>query len=212
MSHVFDHFRHFGVQRPGIGYRKVPNDTENTEGYRRKPKNTEGYRRIPRDTEGHRRTPKDPEGCRRIPKCAEGCRRMPRRSSNMQAASQVFNPLSLFPFHAKPGLTRPWHPRRAQDAPKRGPRAVSIFFPGSWGAQGGKKGVQEGLETEKVERRRRRRHDHVKKGRQRCKKAAQVRPRAAQGAHQTLRIVGFTRAKRIFIISLLHFIFTPAGR
>ena len=103
-----------------------------------------GHLRIPRDTEGHRRTPKDPEGCRRIPKGAEGCRRMPRRSSNMQAASQVFNPLSLFPFHAKPGLTRPWHPRRAQDAPKRGPRAVSIFFSGSWGAKGGKKGGPRG--------------------------------------------------------------------
>ena len=151
MSHVFDHVRHFGVQRPGIGYRKVPNDTENTEGYRRKPKNTEGYRRIPRDTEGHRRTPKDPEGCRRIPKGAEGCRRMPRRSSNMQAASQVFNPLSLFPFHAKPGLTRPWHPRRAQDAPKRGPRAVSIFFFRLLGApRAEKKGSKRGLRRERL--------------------------------------------------------------
>ena len=140
MSHVFDHFRHFGVQRPGIGYRKVPNDTENTEGYRRKPKNTEGYRRIPRDTEGHRRTPKDPEGCRRIPKGAEGCRRMPRRSSNMQAASQVFNPLSLFPFHAKPGSDTPLAPKTGPRRAQEGSKSGFNFFFRLLGRQGRKKG------------------------------------------------------------------------
>ena len=175
MSHVFDHFRHFGVQRPGIGYRKVPNDTENTEGYRRIPKDTEGYRGIRKDTEGHRRIPKDAEGYRRVPKDAEGCRDGV-RTCRPQARSSIH----CRSFRSMPNQVS--HAPDTQDGPKTRPRGVQerfqFFCSGSWGAEGGKKGVQEGLETGKVERRRRRRHDHVEKGRQRSKRPAQGRPKA----------------------------------
>ena len=150
--------------------------------------------------------PKDTEGCRRMPKDAatefEHAGRKPGLQS-IVALSVPCQTRSDTPLAPKTG------PRRAQEGSKSG---FNFFFPALGAPRAEKRGVQEGLETGKVERRRRRRHDHVEKGRQRSKKAAQVRPRAPQGAHQTLRIVGFARAKRIFFILLLNFIFTPAGR
>ena len=97
----------------------------------------------------------------------------------------------------------------AKTRPRRAQEGFDLFVFGSWGAKGRKRGVQEGLETGKVERRRRRRHDHVAKGRQRSKKAAQVRPKRPP---LTFKIIGFTIVKRIFFISLLNIMFTPAGR
>ena len=99
-------------------------------------------------------------------------------------------------------------PGGAQEGYKRG----FIFFFSLLGAPlGAKRVVQERLQTRKSAPRRRLRHDHVENGRYHYEKAAQVRPKVPQDVHQTLRIVGFTRAKRTFFITLLNLILTVAG-
>ena len=100
-------------------------------------------------------------------------------------------------------------PSAAQKAPHE---RCNFFFSAPWAPRGRKKKVQEGPRTRQLTRRRLSRHAAAEKCRHRSQKVPQVRPWTRQGTPQNLRIIGFTKAKRIILISLIHLPFPPSGR